>query len=224
MTEIKENDFIKVEFDIYANDKLVQTTNEKKGKEIGLEKKKYGPETIIIGKAFVLKALDDAIIKKKEDTLELTPEQAYGRRKKELIKTFPKSVFDEQKLRVIPGMVYDFNGTYGTVKSAVGGRVMVDFNNPLAGKNIKLEYKFVSKVEDIKEKIDLVMETILRLPKNMYEIKSKEKDIEINVPEQIVQMKDMLIKSYEEIIPEIKEWKVKIGKLEEKQKSNQENK
>ncbi len=205
------NDFVKVDFDIYANGKLVQTTDEKKGKAAGLDVKEYGSETIILGKAFVLNALDDAIMKKDSDSLELSADKAYGKRQKELIKTFPKSAFDEQKLRAVPGVTYDFNGTYGTVKSVVGGRVMVDFNNPLAGKEIKLDYKVVGKVEKIDEKIKLVMGVVLRLPAEMYDVVVKAKDVEVKVPEQLVAMKDMLIKSFEEMIVDMKDYKVTVS-------------
>ncbi len=211
--EIKDNDFVKVEFDIYANDKLVQTTNEKKGKEAQLQDKVFNPQTIIIGKAFILKALDEEIKKKQEGKIELTPEKAYGKRQKDLIKTFNKSVFEKQKLKVVPGVTYDFNGMYGTVRSVVGGRVMVDFNNPLSGKNIKINYKVLEKVEDMKEKIKTIMTSILRVPENMYEVTIKEKIIEMKIPQQLIPMKDNLKKSFEEISPDIKNYEIKFAYL-----------
>ena len=203
---IKANDFVKVNFDIYANDKLVQTTDEKKGKESKLQIESYGPQTIIIGKSFIFKALDDAIISKDSDSLNLSPENAYGKRDSKLIKTYPESVFTEKKLRAIPGMTYDFNGNYGTVKSASRGRVMVDFNNPLAGKDIKLEYSLVEVVTDIKEKISVVLTSLLRLTPNMFDLTSKEKVVTISIPKELVAMKEMLIKSFEEMISDAKDY------------------
>ncbi len=211
--KIENNDFVNVDFDIYANDKLVQTTNEKLGKEANFENAKYGPQTLIVGKGFILKAMDEDMKKNSENTLELKPEEAYGKRQKELIKTFPKSAFDEQKMRVVVGMTYDFNGMYGTVKSLVGGRVMVDFNNPLSGKEIKLTYKIVKKVDVITEKIKVVLGTILKLPNNMYEISKKEKEVTVKVPAQLFAMKDMLMKSFEEVISDIKDYSVKIEEM-----------
>ena len=192
--EIKDNDFVELEFDIYANGKLVDTTDEKKGKENKLEIKQYGPRQIIIGKAFVFNTLDNHIKEnpiEKEYTLELEPENAYGKRTKDLIRTFPKSTFDEHKLRAVVGMTYDFNGMYGTVKSVTGGRVMVDFNNPLAGKDIKITYKVNKKIDDIKQKLDLVLDAILKIPKDMYEVETKDKSVKVMVPEQLVSVKDM---------------------------------
>lgn len=216
MVQIKDGDFVKVDFDVYANNALVQTTNEKKGKAADIKVASYGPQTIIVGKAFILKALDEALKKKDKDVLELKPEEAYGKRKKELIRVFTKSAFDEQKLRAIVGMTYDFNGMYGTVKSVVGGRVMVDFNQPLSGKEIKLEYNLVEKVEDISEKIKVVFGTILRLPNEMFEVSVKGKDVLLKVPKQLAAMTDMLNKSLEEMISDIKDYNVSVEELKDK--------
>lgn len=216
MTKYENGDFVKVNFDIYANGKLVQTTDEKKGTKAGLKVEKYGEETIILGKAFVLKALDDAILKKDSDKLELKADEAYGKRNKELIKTFKKTVFDEQKLRAVPGVTYDFNGMYGTVRSVVEGRVLVDFNNPLAGKDIVLEYKVVEKVDKIDDKINLVMKSVLRMPEEMFKVEIKEKEVKIKVPKQLFIMKEQLEKSFEELINDYKEYKVEISELEMK--------
>ena len=207
--EYKDNDFVKVNFDIYANSKLVQTTNEKKGKDAKLNIKEYGPQTIIVGKAFILKALDEAIKKTQKGTLSLKPELAYGKRKKELIKTFPKSSFDEQKLRPVVGITYDFNGMYGTVKSIVGGRVMVDFNNPLSGKDIKIDYVVDKKVDDICDKLSVVLESILRIPKTAFKLSAKDKVVTLTAPEQITKMAEPLSKAFIEVVPEFKDYKLK---------------
>jgi len=216
MTYIK-GDFVTIKFDIYANNKLVQTTDEVKGKKAKLNIEKYGPMTIILGQNFILKALDNDILnnnnnnnKGNEKILDLNVDEAYGKRNKKLIKTFPKSTFDEKKIKAIPGITYDFNGMYGLVKSVVGGRVMVDFNNPLAGKNIKIIYSIIEKVEKINLKIDLIMNTILKLEKSNYNISINDKEIVLKVPEPLLMAKEHLIKSFNELIPEIKNYSLKI--------------
>lgn len=213
MAQIKDGDFVKVNFDVYANGNLVQTTDEVKGKAAKLQVVAYGPQTMIVGRAFILKAFDEGLKKKDKDILELKAEDAFGKRKKELLKTFPKSAFDEQKLKPIVGMTYDFNGMYGAVKSVVGGRIMVDFNSPLAGKDIKLDYTLVEVVSDISEKISVVMSSAIRLPKNMYAISVSGKDVILKVPKQLFAMKDMLIKSLGEMISNIKDYNIKIEEL-----------
>lgn len=214
--EFKDGDFVEVEFDIYANGKLVQTTDEKKAKENNVNTSSFGPQTIILGKNFIIEAVDKNIIEKKSQdlqVLELTAEKAYGKRRKDLIKVLPKSAFDEHNQRIFVGMTYDFNGMYGIVKSIVGGRIMVDFNNPLAGKDIKIEYKVVSKVEDIVKKVTEVLKILLKVPADMFKVEFKEKEVILNLPEQLVPMGDMIQQSLEQFITDIKDYSVKIEKF-----------
>jgi FKBP-type peptidyl-prolyl cis-trans isomerase 2 len=211
--ELKKNDFIELEFDLYANDKLVQSTNEKVGKEAGLKQEKYEPSVIVVGHEFMLKALDEDLVKGKQEgkrTLEVKSKDAYGPRKKDMIKVFPKSAFDEHKMRPVVGVVYDFNGMFGLVKSIVGGRVMVDFNNPLAGKDVKVEYNVKSKIEAIDKKVAYVLELVFKVPTNMFNVKVKDKDVTLELPEQLAPLKDEFVKGIENYAPEIKNYSVKI--------------
>ena len=210
------NDFVKVDFDLYANGKLVRTTNEKLGKENGLKIEKYFPEVMILGKGFVLKALDEAILKADSGSIELSCEDAYGKRKKEMIKVFPKSAFDEQNMKVAVGMTYDFNGMYGAVRSMTGGRVTVDFNNPLAGKSIKIDYKNVVLVKDICEKVSFVLLSGLKIPANMFECFVKDRKITLKVPAQMLSMKEMLVKSFSEMIVDFKDYSLDLIELKVK--------
>lgn len=222
MTKFNTGDFVEINFDIYANDKLVQTTDAKKGKEANLNSKKFETETIVLGKNFILKALDEAILKKDSGSLDLTADQAYGKRKKDLIKTFAKSAFDEQKLRPVVGATYDFNGMYGVVKSIVGGRITVDFNNPLSGKSIKVDYKVLKKVDDICDKISVILGNVLRVPKQLFKLSKKDKKIILEAPEQFVTMKEMLSNAFIEMIPEFKDYSLEVKvinlKVSEKKK------
>ena len=222
MTQFKEKDFVKVELDLFANEKLVQTTSKKKAQDANLDlAKEYGPQTMVVGKEFLLKALDEDIkdAKKGESKiLDLSIEDAFGKRKKDLLKIFQKKVFTEQKLRVVPGVTYDFNGMYGTVKSVVGGRVMVDFNNPLAGKKIRIEYTVVEKVEDIKERLVLIFKRVLKFPENLYKLDVKENNVSLKIPKELNIMKDQLLKAFEEYLNDYSTFKFDFSELEKPKK------
>lgn len=219
--ELKTGDFVEIEFDLYANGSLVQTTDEKKGKEANLNIKEYKPQSIILGKSFILKALDDDIIKNKKEsnTLNLKTEEAYGKRKKDLLKTLPKSAFEEHKTRPVPGVTYDFNGMYGTVKSVIGGRVLVDFNNPLSGKEIKITYNIMKKIEDVCEKVKIIMKTVLSLTPEMFKVDKKEKDLILQVPMQLNPLEKMLKQTIQDFIPETKDLNIKIENFKKKENS-----
>lgn len=207
----KTKDFVSVDFDLYANGKLAQTTNEKKAKEANLEGKEFKPATLVLGKAFVLQALDEAVEKSskgKEETIELTPDEAFGKRKKEMIRTFPEKSFIENKMRPVVGMTYDFNGMYGIIKSVSRGRVMVDFNNPLAGRDIKIDFKVIDKIDDMKEKLETVFKSVLKLPEHMYSIEVKDKTIELSAPKELHPIKDQLSKTLDEFIENFKDYEL----------------
>ena len=207
--EIKKGDFVKVEYDMFANDKLVQTTNEKNGKEAGIKVKFFEPVTMIVGKNFILKAIDENILAgKSEDTLELEAKEAYGNRDKKAIRTMAKSSFDEHKMKAVVGMTYDFNGMYGTVKAVTGARIMVDFNNPLAGKKIKVTYRVAQKIEDVAEKLSFVLVSMLRLPTTVFDVKVDGKKVVVSLPKEIAAIADQLTKSFVDVVPEIKDYEL----------------
>ncbi len=107
-------------------------------------------------------------------------------------------------------MTYDFNGMFGTVKSVAGGRIMVDFNNPLAGKDIKLTYKVLSKIENIVTKIEFVLGNVLKVPKNTFKIELENNNLVLNVQKELRANEKMLVKGLEEFIGSLKEFNIKI--------------
>ncbi len=210
--EIKIGDFVKVDYDMYANGLLVQTTNEKKAEKANLEKgkNKFEPVTLVLGKNFILKSFDDAILKKEKGEIDLDVENAFGKKDKKLLKTFPVKTFEEHKLKPVVGVTYDFNGMYGAVKAVTGGRVLVDFNNPLAGKKIKINYEVKGKIVDINKKVEFVFETILKLPKELFNIKTNDSNLTIEGPKELIPIKEQIKTTLNEFIKEFKNYKFNI--------------
>lgn len=50
-------------------------------------------------------------------------------------------------------MTVEFDGRVGVIESVVGGRVRIDYNDPLAGKTLIYEYSIDEKIEDRDMKI-----------------------------------------------------------------------
>ncbi len=75
-----------------------------------------------------------------EQTLTLTPEQAWGERQQELIKDMPRGDFPAQA-DLEPGQILAFSlpdgeETMGTVLAVEDDKVLVDFNHPLSGQDV----------------------------------------------------------------------------------------
>lgn len=164
MSTIQKNDFIEIEFTGKANSKVFDTTNKEEAKKIGLDAD-VKPVIVSVGNQMLLKAFDDFLIGKetgKNYNLKLSPEKAFGKRNPSLIKTIPIRVFHEKDMNPVPGMSVQMDEYIAKILSVSGGRVIADFNNPLAGKEIEYDFKVIKKIEDDKEKINALQDFFFR--------------------------------------------------------------
>ncbi|MFH1326758.1 MAG: peptidylprolyl isomerase [archaeon] len=152
---IKTKDFIEIEFTGKTKEGKVFDSNIKEDLTELNPKSQPKPFIFCIGQGMFLKGVEDFLIDKEvgEYNLELTPEKAFGKREPKLVQIIPMRIFKEQKLNPIPGASFNFDGKMGKVLTVSGGRTIVDFNNPLAGKDIIYKIKVLRKVGDLNEKI-----------------------------------------------------------------------
>jgi glutamate racemase len=76
----------------------------------------------------------------KEYTLDLKAKEAFGKRNPQMIRMIPTKMFHAQKINPAKGMQLSLDGQMVKIISVSSGRTLVDFNNPLAGKDIIYEY------------------------------------------------------------------------------------
>jgi len=143
--------------------KVFDSTIEEKAKEAGVFEKNtpYKPITVILGNKELLPALDEEIQKMKageEKKISLKAEKAFGERKSDLIKVLPMKEFIARDVRPVPGLIIEMNEMRGKVQSVSGGRVRVDFNHELAGKEVEYEVKVEKIVTERKEKLEALKE------------------------------------------------------------------
>jgi|SRR3989344_3050038 len=171
---IKKKDFIELKFTGYANNEIFDTNIESDLKTLN---QKLAPKKTIVavGEEMVVSGLDKALEEKeigKEYEINLSRKEAFGDRKRDLIKTIPLKIFTEKKIYPAPGMVLNLDNMMAKIIAVSGARVVTDFNNPLAGKEIKYKFTAIRKVEDEKEKVEALFDLFLRfIPE--YEIKDK---------------------------------------------------
>ncbi|VVB78500.1 Putative FKBP-type peptidyl-prolyl cis-trans isomerase [uncultured archaeon] len=177
MTTINKNDFVEIEFTGKANNEVFDTTDKEVAKKMGLEYD-VTPLIISVGNQMLLKSFDDFLEGKeigKKYSLKLTPEKAFGKRNPSMIKTMPIKVFHEKEINPYPGMAVQLDNYIAKVLSVSGGRVSVDFNNPLAGKDIEYDFTIKRKVEDDTERVNALQEFFFK-QKFEFVIKGEGKD------------------------------------------------
>jgi len=113
------------------------------------------PLLYCLGEGMFLAGVDEYLIGKEigKYVVGLSSENAFGKRRKELIKMIPIKVFFQHKINPVQGAMLNFDGKMGKVLSVSGGRVLVDFNHPLAGKDVIYEVNVKKIIQDINEKI-----------------------------------------------------------------------
>ena len=187
MTAIKKHDFVEIEYtgSIKEDNTIFDTTEEKVARENGLHDKNadYSPAVICIGENSILKALDDQLIGResgKEYTFEIESENAFGKKDAKLIQMIPLSRFRQQNIQPIPGLQLNIDGVFGIVKTVSGGRCLVDFNHPLAGKDLIYNVKVNRIVDDSKDKLKSLLKMRLGI-----------KDADIDLNEGLAKIKSM---------------------------------
>ena len=112
----------------------------------------HEPAIICIGQGQILRGIDEFLIGKSPGTytLELAPDKAFGKRNAELIQLIQTRKFLEQKIQPIPGGRVNIDGSVGVVRTVSGGRTIVDFNHPLAGRELSYELE-AKRVVDAKD-------------------------------------------------------------------------
>ncbi|MEK6928647.1 MAG: FKBP-type peptidyl-prolyl cis-trans isomerase [Nanoarchaeota archaeon] len=171
MELIKKNDCIEIEFTGYSNGIMFDSNIPDNLKKINPDAK--AEKTIlIVGQHMVVEGLDKSLEGKeigKEYEIKVSANEGFGERKRELMKTIPLKIFTEKNISPKAGMVLSLDGMIAKIVAVSGGRIMTDFNNPLAGKDLVYKFKILRKVDDEKEKCDAIFNVFLKfIPK--YEI------------------------------------------------------
>ena len=196
MTTVKKNDFVEIEYTgrIKDGNAIFDTTEEQVAKENGVYDKDadYSPMIICIGKSHVLKGLEEQIINKETGnsyTFELNSENAFGKKDAKLIQLIPTNKFRQQNIQPVPGLQLNIDGVFGIIKTVSGGRCLVDFNHPLAGKDLVYSIKINRIIEDPKIKLDALLKIYLHI---------KDAEIEIKDSFAVIKTKQKIQKEQEE--------------------------
>lgn len=201
---LQKKDFIEIEFTGMTKDGEIFDSNIKEDLEKLNSDKEPKPFIFALGQDMFLKGVDEFLIGKPEPSepveyeVELSPEKAFGSRNPKLIQRMPMTVFREQNLKPVPGIMFNFDGRIGKVLAVSGGRVMVDFNNPIAGKDVIYKIKVLRKVEDINEQIKAFTNFLFRKDLD-FEVDKENKKIILKTDPSMAQFAGMFKDKFKEI-------------------------
>ncbi|MBU3941061.1 MAG: FKBP-type peptidyl-prolyl cis-trans isomerase [Nanoarchaeota archaeon] len=222
MVTLKKGDFVSIDYigRLAFNDNIFDLTDEKLAKENKLHDPKltYGALTICIGEKHLLEGLDEELEGKETESefkVTLKPEQAFGKKNPKLIKIVSKGAFKKQDMEPYPGMQIQLGNAMATVKTVSGGRVIVDLNHPLAGRELVYDVKVHKKIDDVEEQVVCLLKMNLFLNKKHFKIEIKEKTAEIKVDKKVP---EEVQKTFSELVKKLISSLEKVVFISEEQK------
>lgn len=152
---VKKGDIVRIDYQAYIadEDKLFDTTVESVAQDAGIfdEKYKYAAMPVLIGAGKVFPGLEEAVMTAKigeETEVKVPYAEAAGERDPKKVEIYPMRDFIKQEIQPYPGLEVSLGNRRATVMSVTAGRVRVDFNNPLAGKDLIYKFTVNEVVED----------------------------------------------------------------------------
>jgi peptidylprolyl isomerase len=187
----QKGDFILINYTgkIKETNEVFDTTYEEVSKKERLHKDgdMYEPKLVVIGEGWVLKALDDAILDMepdKEVTVEISSDKAFGQRDPEKIKRVPLRQLLLKEINPIIGARIEFQGKMATVRAVGAGRVLLDFNPPLAGRTLIYDVIVKKKLDSSEEKIlSIIHRRVPVVEEEQFKVTLKNDDLTIDMPE-----------------------------------------
>jgi peptidylprolyl isomerase len=191
LMSLQKGDFIIVDYTAKVKEtgEIFDTTLEEIAKKERLYKEGdiYEPKLIVVGEGWVLKALDDSFPTMevgKAVSVEIPQDKAFGPRDPEKIKRVPLKQLLAKEQTPSLGARIDYGGKMATVRTIGAGRVLLDFNPPLAGRTLVYDVTVKKKFETEKEKIaSLIHRRTPALEEGKFEFSVKAKTVAVEMPE-----------------------------------------
>lgn len=170
-----------------GREELFDTTNEGLAKthEIHEERKVYKEVPVIVGADRLFKGLDDSLTGAEvgvEAEVKIPPEKGVGERDPKLVELHSIREFIRKKIEPKVGMEVTLDNKVGTITAVTAGRVRVDFNNPLAGKTLRIKYKATKKANSTEEKVRGIIDMDYGFGED-FQIKASEEEADIVLPD-----------------------------------------
>ncbi len=198
---LQKGDFILINFTakVKETNEVFDTTIDEVAKKEHLQKEGeiYEPRLIVVGEGWVLKPLDESLTTMepgKIQTVEISPDKAFGPRDPERVKQVHLKKLAEKGINPTLGMRVEYGGKNAIVRSIGAGRVLLDFNPPLAGKTLVYEVNVNKKLETPEEKIGaLIHRRIPVTEEGKFKFTLKTTKLTIDMPEETIYIEGIQI-------------------------------
>jgi FKBP-type peptidyl-prolyl cis-trans isomerase 2 len=147
---LNKGDFVEFDYTGFVEGQVFDTTEKKVSDELHLhhEGHSFKPALSVIGSGDMLVGLEELVSQMKvgeEKRVSIPAAKAFGERNQDLVKLIPLEAFRRSGMHdPVAGQVVEIDNMPARVQSVSGGRVRVDFNHELAGKQVDYEVKVIA--------------------------------------------------------------------------------
>jgi peptidylprolyl isomerase len=208
MTKTKKGDFVEIEFvgKIKATGQIFDLTVEEVAKKAGIhqESVKYKPLVAQLGSGQLIEGFDTELTGKElgaEFEFDVPTERAFGKKNPKMIQLTSLALLRKRGVNPATGMQLNIDGAVATVRSVSGGRVILDFNHPLSGKELHYWVTIKSVITDTKKKAEAVINALGVPAKVSVKDKVLTLKMEQKMPKQVT---DVISKEIKKSIPDVK--------------------
>lgn len=212
MATVKNGDFVEIDFigRIKSTGVIFDLTDEEEAKKQGVFQpgREFKPVVFCIGANQMIKGLDEALPGKKigdEFEIEVPPEKGFGKKNPKLIQMIPLQLLKKQGVNPTPGQTLNLDGVMAKVRSVSSGRVIIDFNHPLAGQELVYSVKINKFITNKK----LQIESIAKLMNIPITVSEKNKEFTVKIESKLEPQLDKVFR--DEIKKRVKDIKIKFS-------------
>ena len=184
MVKINSGDLVRIAFTgRRASDQTIfETTDVPTARDTGIFDPKivYGPRLVIMSRGMMLPGLEAGIRQMEvgqTGKINIPYSEGFGPRHKELLRIIPEREFAKQGVKPQVGAMVNMDGVPARVKSASSGRVVLDFNHPLAEQDLTYIVNLIevitepaAKVKALAEQQGIAVEIVSEGKKNVVKI------------------------------------------------------
>lgn len=160
---MEEGTVVRFDYVLSFDGEVREASTEEAAKKHGIfvEGRNYEPLTFVVGGRQIIPGLEKHVVEHKAGdsfTCEIPAAEAYGERDAAKVQTIPMAQFKKQGVAPQVGQVINWNQQRVVVTHVGGGRVRVDGNHDLAGKDLQYEVTVTEVLSDDKDKLGAVLD------------------------------------------------------------------
>ncbi|MDE1798228.1 MAG: peptidylprolyl isomerase [Candidatus Micrarchaeota archaeon] len=159
MVQLNSGDLVRIHYTgrLSSDQSVFETTDEALAKSSGIwsDSTPYGPRVVIVGRGAMIAGLEtglQTLSAGQSGHFSIKADQAFGPRFAELVRVMPEREFAKSGVKAAPNLIVSIDGVPALVKSVSSGRIMLDFNHPLAGQDLEYDVQLIEVITDPAQK------------------------------------------------------------------------